>query len=125
MQVNDAVLTGNNTLVSCSSDTTVKVFMFASKFGIPICSQFFTCISITSHCTTCFLKFFSFVFGKFLLDHQVWNGLSEGSSTRTFRQHSDYVTCLASAETNVNSSAKLCWHYKSCSESLTSFETRT
>ncbi|MCD9639338.1 hypothetical protein HAX54_023778 [Datura stramonium] len=54
--VNDAVLTGNNTLVSCSSDTTVKV----------------------------------------------WNGLSEGSCIRTLRQHSDYVTCLASAEKNSN-----------------------
>ncbi|XP_027774625.1 WD repeat-containing protein 48-like isoform X3 [Solanum pennellii] len=54
--VNDAVLTGNNTLVSCSSDTTVKV----------------------------------------------WNGLSEGSCTRTLGQHSDYVTCLASAEKNSN-----------------------
>ncbi|WMV41569.1 hypothetical protein MTR67_034954 [Solanum verrucosum] len=54
--VNDAVLTGNNTLVSCSSDTTVKV----------------------------------------------WNGLSEGSCTRTLCQHSDYVTCLASVEKNSN-----------------------
>ncbi|KAK4345210.1 hypothetical protein RND71_035386 [Anisodus tanguticus] len=54
--VNDAVLTGNNTLVSCSSDTTVKV----------------------------------------------WNGLSDGSCIRTLRQHSDYVTCLASAEKNSN-----------------------
>ncbi|XP_069144231.1 uncharacterized protein [Solanum lycopersicum] len=54
--VNDTVLTGNNTLVSCSSDTTVKV----------------------------------------------WNGLSEGSCTRTLGQHSDYVTCLASAEKNSN-----------------------
>nr|XP_016451499.1 PREDICTED: WD repeat-containing protein 48-like [Nicotiana tabacum] len=54
--VNDAVLTGNNTLVSCSSDTTVKV----------------------------------------------WNGLSEGSCIRTLRRHSDYVTCLASADKNSN-----------------------
>lgn len=101
VQVNDTVLTGNNTLVSCSSDTTVKVFMFASKFGIPICSQFLTHISITSHYATCFLKFFPFDVGKFLLDYQVWNGLSEGSCTRTLGQHSDYVTCLASAEKNV------------------------
>ncbi|KAF3670872.1 putative WD repeat-containing protein 48 -like protein isoform 2 [Capsicum annuum] len=54
--VNDAVLTGSNTLVSCSSDTTVKV----------------------------------------------WNGLSEGSCIKTLRQHSDYVTSLASAEKNSN-----------------------
>lgn len=54
--VNDAVLTGSNTLVSCSSDTTVKV----------------------------------------------WNGLSEGYCIKTLRQHSDYVTTLASAEKNSN-----------------------
>ncbi|XP_015060688.1 WD repeat-containing protein 48 [Solanum pennellii] len=54
--VNDAVLTGSNTLVSCSSDTTVKV----------------------------------------------WNGLSEGYCIKTLRQHSDYVTSLASAEKNSN-----------------------
>ncbi|CAA2961255.1 WD repeat-containing 48 [Olea europaea subsp. europaea] len=54
--VNDAVLTGGNTLVSCSSDTTVKI----------------------------------------------WNCLSDGTCTRTLRQHSDYVTCLAAAENNSN-----------------------
>ncbi|CAA2969292.1 WD repeat-containing 48-like [Olea europaea subsp. europaea] len=54
--VNDAVLAGGNTLVSCSSDTTVKA----------------------------------------------WNFLSDGTCTRTFRQHSDYVTCLAAAEKNSN-----------------------
>ncbi|XP_010909218.2 uncharacterized protein [Elaeis guineensis] len=53
--VNDAVLAGN-TLVSCSSDTTVKV----------------------------------------------WNCLSDGACTRTLRQHSDYVICLAAAEKNSN-----------------------
>ncbi|KAJ6852660.1 WD repeat-containing protein 48 isoform X1 [Iris pallida] len=53
--VNDAVLAGN-TLVSCSSDTTVKT----------------------------------------------WNCLSDGVCTRTLRQHSDYVTCLAAAEKNSN-----------------------
>ncbi|XP_020579105.1 WD repeat-containing protein 48 [Phalaenopsis equestris] len=53
--VNDAVLAGN-TLVSCSSDTTVKV----------------------------------------------WNTLSDGVCTRTLRQHSDYVTCLAAVEKNSN-----------------------
>ncbi|KAI0511773.1 hypothetical protein KFK09_012405 [Dendrobium nobile] len=53
--VNDVVLAGN-TLVSCSSDTTVKV----------------------------------------------WNSLSDGVCTRTLRQHSDYVTCLAAAEKNSN-----------------------
>ncbi|KAG0470197.1 hypothetical protein HPP92_016897 [Vanilla planifolia] len=53
--VNDAVIAGN-TLVSCSSDTTVKI----------------------------------------------WNGLSDSVCARTLRQHSDYVTCLASAEKNSN-----------------------
>nr|GEX82683.1 WD repeat-containing protein 48-like [Tanacetum cinerariifolium] len=54
--VNDAVLAGGNTLVSCSSDTTIKT----------------------------------------------WDSLSDGSCTRTFRQHSDYATCLAAAERNSN-----------------------
>ncbi|KAK2977351.1 hypothetical protein RJ640_013330, partial [Escallonia rubra] len=54
--VNDAVLAGGNTLVSCSSDTTVKA----------------------------------------------WNCLSDGTCTKTLRQHSDYVTCLAAAEKNAN-----------------------
>ncbi|KAF9605391.1 hypothetical protein IFM89_016968 [Coptis chinensis] len=54
--VNDALITDNNTLVSCSSDTTLKT----------------------------------------------WNCLSDGICTRTFHQHSDYVTCLAAAEKNSN-----------------------
>ncbi|KAK9293069.1 hypothetical protein L1049_021053 [Liquidambar formosana] len=54
--VNDAVLVGDNALVSCSSDTTLKT----------------------------------------------WNCLSDGTCTRTLRQHSDYVTCLAAAEKNSN-----------------------
>ncbi|KAG6701910.1 hypothetical protein I3842_07G008900 [Carya illinoinensis] len=54
--VNDAVLAGDNTLVSCSSDTTLKA----------------------------------------------WNCLSGGTCTRTLRQHSDYVTCLAAADKNSN-----------------------
>nr|ADN33906.1 nucleotide binding protein [Cucumis melo subsp. melo] len=54
--VNDAVLVGNNRLVSCSSDGTVKT----------------------------------------------WNSLSDGGCTKTLRQHSDYVTCLAAAEKNSN-----------------------
>ncbi|KAL0450328.1 UNVERIFIED_CONTAM: WD repeat-containing protein 48 [Sesamum latifolium] len=54
--VNDAVLTGGKTLVSCSSDATVKV----------------------------------------------WNSLSDGTCARTFRQHSDFVTCLAAAEKKSN-----------------------
>ncbi|XP_021891207.1 WD repeat-containing protein 48 isoform X2 [Carica papaya] len=54
--VNDCILAGENTLVSCSSDTTLKT----------------------------------------------WDCLSDGAWTRTFRQHSDYVTCLASAEKNSN-----------------------
>ncbi|KAE8705550.1 WD repeat-containing protein 48-like protein isoform 2 [Hibiscus syriacus] len=53
--VNDTVIAGENTLVSCSSDTTLKT----------------------------------------------WNCLSDGICTRTLRQHSDYVTCLAAAEKNV------------------------
>ncbi|PPS04830.1 hypothetical protein GOBAR_AA15840 [Gossypium barbadense] len=54
--VNDTVIAGGNTLVSCSSDTTLKT----------------------------------------------WNCLSDGTCTRTLRQHSDYVTCLAAAEKNTN-----------------------
>ncbi|KAJ3704074.1 hypothetical protein LUZ61_007779 [Rhynchospora tenuis] len=53
--VNDAIIVGD-TLVSCSSDTTIKA----------------------------------------------WNCLSDGICTRTFRQHSDYVTCLTGAEKNKN-----------------------
>ncbi|CAN8269889.1 unnamed protein product [Cochlearia groenlandica] len=54
--VNDAALAGESTLVSCSSDTTVKT----------------------------------------------WDSLSDGVCTRTLRQHSDYVTCLAVAANNSN-----------------------
>ncbi|CAH8361642.1 unnamed protein product [Eruca vesicaria subsp. sativa] len=54
--VNDAALAGESTLVSCSSDTTVKT----------------------------------------------WDSLSDGVCTRTLRQHSDYVTCLAVAAKNSN-----------------------
>ncbi|XP_042383473.1 WD repeat-containing protein 48-like isoform X1 [Zingiber officinale] len=53
--VNDAVMAGSN-LVSCSSDTTLKI----------------------------------------------WNPLSDGVCTRTLRQHSDYIICLAAAEKNSN-----------------------
>ncbi|CAJ1976197.1 unnamed protein product [Sphenostylis stenocarpa] len=52
--VNDVVLVGDNVLVSCSSDRTLKT----------------------------------------------WNVLSTGKCTRTLRKHSDYVTCLATAEKN-------------------------
>lgn len=54
--VNDALIVGGSTLVSCSSDTTLKT----------------------------------------------WNCLTDGTCTRTFRQHSDYVTCLAAAQKNSN-----------------------
>ncbi|XP_057425091.1 uncharacterized protein LOC130718507 isoform X1 [Lotus japonicus] len=54
--VNDAVLVGDSTLVSCSSDTTLKT----------------------------------------------WDAFSTGTCTRTLRQHSDYVTCLAASEKNSN-----------------------
>ncbi|GAB2277556.1 hypothetical protein Dimus_012266 [Dionaea muscipula] len=54
--VNDAVLVGGSTLVSCSSDTTLKT----------------------------------------------WNCLSDGTCSKTLRQHSDYVLRLASAEKNSN-----------------------
>nr|XP_043633416.1 WD repeat-containing protein 48 [Erigeron canadensis] len=54
--VNDAVLIGGKTLVSCSSDTTVKA----------------------------------------------WDSFSNGTCIRTFRQHTDYVTCLAASEKNSN-----------------------
>ncbi|KAF8401536.1 hypothetical protein HHK36_012478 [Tetracentron sinense] len=54
--VNDAVLAGNNTLISCSSDCTLKA----------------------------------------------WNCFSDGMCTKTLRQHSDYVTCLATAENKSN-----------------------
>ncbi|XP_066356247.1 uncharacterized protein [Miscanthus floridulus] len=53
--VNDAIIVGEK-LVSCSSDTTIKV----------------------------------------------WNCFSDGACTRTLRQHSDYVICLAAAEKNSN-----------------------
>ncbi|CAM0950116.1 unnamed protein product [Alopecurus aequalis] len=53
--VNDAIIVGQN-LVSCSSDTTLKV----------------------------------------------WNCLSDGACTKTLRQHTDYVICLAAAEKNSN-----------------------
>ncbi|KAL5225180.1 hypothetical protein ABZP36_011819 [Zizania latifolia] len=53
--VNDAIIVGQN-LVSCSSDTTLKV----------------------------------------------WNCLSDGACTRTLRQHSDYVICLAASEKSTN-----------------------
>jgi WD40 repeat protein len=51
-QVNDVVVTSNDTLVSCSSDTTLKTWRAYAN---------------------------------------------DGECTRTFRQHSDYVTSLASA----------------------------
>ncbi|XP_021773067.1 WD repeat-containing protein 48-like [Chenopodium quinoa] len=54
--VNDAVLVGDHTLVSCSSDTALKT----------------------------------------------WNCMSNGVCTKTLRQHSDYVTCLAAAGKNSN-----------------------
>ncbi|CAN0897573.1 WD repeat-containing protein 48 [Linum grandiflorum] len=54
--VNDAVLAGEKTLVSCSSDTTLKT----------------------------------------------WDCMSDGTCTRTLRQHSDYVTRLAAADRNSN-----------------------
>ncbi|GJN13710.1 hypothetical protein PR202_gb00446 [Eleusine coracana subsp. coracana] len=53
--VNDSIIVGQK-LVSCSSDTTLKV----------------------------------------------WNCFSDGACTRTLRQHSDYVICLAAAEKNSN-----------------------
>ncbi|GJM87921.1 hypothetical protein PR202_ga03927 [Eleusine coracana subsp. coracana] len=53
--VNDSIVVGQK-LVSCSSDTTLKV----------------------------------------------WNCFSDGACTRTLRQHSDYVICLAAAEKNSN-----------------------
>ncbi|KAA3468649.1 WD repeat-containing protein 48-like isoform X2 [Gossypium australe] len=61
--VNDTVIAGGNTLVSCSSDTTLKT----------------------------------------------WNCLSDGTCTRTLRQHSDYVTCLAAAEKNHRLCFKTNW----------------
>ncbi|CAJ1960988.1 unnamed protein product [Sphenostylis stenocarpa] len=54
--VNDVVLVADSTLVSCSSDTTLKT----------------------------------------------WNAFSLGTCTRTLRQHTDYVTCLAAAGKNSN-----------------------
>ncbi|PPD78296.1 hypothetical protein GOBAR_DD24792 [Gossypium barbadense] len=61
--VNDTVIAGGSTLVSCSSDTTLKT----------------------------------------------WNCLSDGTCTRTLRQHSDYVTCLAAAEKNHRLCFKTNW----------------
>jgi WD repeat-containing protein 48 len=80
MQVNDAIIVGQN-LVSCSSDTTLKVCCFSGP-----CSQIFivgpTCFIISEL-------------------SQVWNCLSDGACTKTLRQHSDYVIRLAAAEKNV------------------------
>ena len=44
-----------------------------------------------------------------LMIHQTWNSLSDGACTRTLRQHSDYVTCLAAAEKNVISFSIFSW----------------
>ncbi|KAJ3670938.1 hypothetical protein LUZ60_008364 [Juncus effusus] len=77
--VNDVIIIGE-TLVSCSSDTTVKT----------------------------------------------WNCLSDGVCTKTLRQHSDYVTCLAGAEKNRNMVASgglggevFIWDIESASSPLT------
>lgn len=79
VQVNDAIIVGEK-LVSCSSDTTIKV----------------SCLTISS------IKYFSPSVHVFhFLTSQVWNCFSDGACTRTLRQHSDYVICLAAAEKNV------------------------
>ena len=44
-----------------------------------------------------------------LMIRQTWNSLSDGACTRTLRQHSDYVTCLAAAEKNVISFSIFSW----------------
>ena len=45
----------------------------------------------------------------FWVIYQTWNCLSDGTCTKTLRQHSDYVTCLAAAEKNVISVSKFLW----------------
>ena len=79
VQVNDAIIVGEK-LVSCSSDTTIKV-----------------CFLTLSPLKYCSLGVHIFHF----LTSQVWNCFSDGACTRTLRQHSDYVICLAAAEKNV------------------------
>ena len=96
MQVNDAVLAGDNTLVSCSSDTTLKVCQFESI--------------IVGFLTYGKSDYFYWLISLIEI-HQTWNCLSDGTCTRTLRQHSDYVTCLAAAEKNVISLSKFSWNY--------------
>lgn len=93
LQVNDAVLAGDNTLVSCSSDTTLKVCW-------PYYCWFCNLNILFGLLTDSFIYFLSFYL--FVIElHQTWDCLSDGTCTRTLRQHSDYVTCLAAAEKNV------------------------
>lgn len=80
-QVNDAVLTGQDTLVSCSSDTTIKV-----------CGAVSSVKAVLTAGTDC-----STVSIIHAAAWQTWRAFSNGECTRTFRQHTDYVTCLAAA----------------------------
>lgn len=80
-QVNDAVLVGGKTLVSCSSDTTVKVRTPGFNFFL-----YFLCYLLLLRPSWC---------------AQAWDPSSDGTCIKTLRQHSDYVTCLAAAEKNV------------------------
>lgn len=99
LQVNDAVLVNDNTLVSCSSDTTLKVCLFNDA-----CWFYYIYIFIN------ILLFLIDVYLFFWVEiHQTWNCLSDGTCTRTLRQHSDYVTCLAAAEKNVISMSNFSW----------------
>lgn len=88
MKVNDAVIVGGETLVSCSSDATLKV----SKDNQLL--QFLYQVSDSEF-------FYDFVLSAEI--HQTWNCFGDGICTKTLTQHSDYVTCLAAAENNVKS----------------------
>lgn len=66
-----------------------------SRFsGLDLCSGFVTY-------AMSFAVTYLYVFIVCLSMCQTWNCLSNGTCTRTLRQHSDYVTCLAAAEKNV------------------------
>jgi len=49
------------------------------------------------------------LFFPFWVIYQAWNCLSDGTCTKTLRQHSDYVICLAAAEKNVISISIFSW----------------
>lgn len=68
--------------------------------GLNICCWFCNLYIFFGLLTDSFIYFLSFYL--FVIElHQTWDCMSDGTCTRTLRQHSDYVTCLAAAEKNV------------------------